>query len=109
MDGNPLEKAFPPEQAAALAAVLESVRAAQVTRGELEEVRALLRMLVERLEVVAPADEVPEEHLAIMSAVFAAFVGKRVRIRAARAVGTSSNWAQVGRVSLHAQRNVRRP
>jgi hypothetical protein len=109
IDPKTLERAFSPEQAAALAAALSSVRTSQVTRQEVEELRRLVQRLVERLDVLAPVDQVPEEHLAIMSAVFAAYIGKRIRIRSARVLSNQSSWAQAGRTSLHAQRNVRRP
>jgi len=44
-----------------------------------------------------------------MSAVFAAYTGKRIRVRSARPVRPHSNWAQAGRVSLHSQRHLTRP
>lgn len=75
---------------------------------ELAELRALLARVIDRLDRLAPEGEIPDEHLAIMSAVFAAHIGKHVRIRSARLVGKQSSWSQAGRATLH-QRNLQRP
>jgi len=78
-----------------------------VTRAEFDELKALVRRLYERLDSIAPEGEIPEEHLAIMSAVFAATIGKKFRIKQVKRVTNESGWAQAGRMNLHAQRHVR--
>jgi hypothetical protein len=84
---------------------LESV----VTRAEFDELKALVLRLGKRLDEIAPEEEVPTEHLAIISAVFAATIGKKFRIKQVKRVTTESGWAQAGRLQLHAQRHLRRP
>jgi len=96
------------EQLSRLALRLDDVTAASVTRQEFEDLRQTVRSLASRLEQIAPVDQVPDEHLAIMSAVFAATIGKRFRIRQVQHVTEPGGWAQAGRVNLHAQRHVRR-
>ena len=75
--------------------------------AQVEALRGEVGKLRQRLNDFAPEDEVPEEHLAIMAAVFAQFLGTRVRVKSARALSAPNSWAQAGRVFLHAQRNVR--
>jgi methylmalonyl-CoA carboxyltransferase large subunit len=48
-------------------------------------------------------DALPEEHLLILSAAIAAFLGKRPRIRSIRLL-RSGAWAHGGRVSIQASR-----
>lgn len=80
-----------------------------VSRNEFEQLRALVVDLAKSVAQIVPTDEVPDEHLAIMSAVFAASIGKRFRIKRVQQVTARSSWAQAGRVNLHAQRHIRRP
>ena len=89
-----------------LAERVESLRESQVTRQEFEELRQLVQRLAGRVEQIAPVNQIPDEHLAIMSAVFAASIGKRFRIKKVSALGETSGWTQAGRVGLHAQRHV---
>ena len=98
---------FPADQARALSGALAELQAVQVSRAELDELKALLARVLERLDRLAPEDEVPEEHLAIMFAVFASYLGKRIRIRSARPLPAPSYWTQAGRDALH-DREVRR-
>lgn len=80
-----------------------------VSREEFDELKAMVQKLVQRVERLHPGDQVSEEHLAIMAAAFTSFLGKPVRVRSARVVGsTGSSWSHAGRSSLHAQRNHRR-
>lgn len=79
-----------------------------VTRAEFDELKALVIRLGKRLDEVAPEEEIPTEHLAIMSAVFAATIGKKFRIKQVKRVTNESGWAQAGRLQLHAQRHLRR-
>jgi hypothetical protein len=88
---------------------LQNLTETAVSRKEFEELRLLVRKLAARLDDIAPEGEIPTEHLAIMSAVFAATIGKKFRIKNVRRVVNESGWAQAGRVHLHAQRHVRRP
>ena len=63
----------------------------------------------------APAEaEISSDTIAILSAAVTAFLGKKVRIRSAKALQTPyeivNPWAQRGRVIIHASRNLpRRP
>lgn len=79
-----------------------------VSRQEFEELKALVLRLTQRLDALAPEDAVPDEHLAIMSAVFAATIGKKFRILQVKRVSNESGWTHAGRMNLHAQRHVRR-
>jgi hypothetical protein len=81
----------------------------QVTRAEFDELLALVKRLGRRLDDIALEDEIPTEHLAIMSAVFAATIGKKFRIKQVKRVTNESGWAQAGRLQLHSQRHIRRP
>ncbi len=107
---NPLnELPTEPRQAIqALAGRLDALEATAVTRAQFDELKQLIKGLAARLDQIAPPDQVPDEHLAIMSAVFAATIGKRFRIRHVQQLGEPSGWTQAGRVNLHAQRHVRR-
>jgi hypothetical protein len=102
-----LEAVFTVQQAGAVRAAVAS--GAGIGRAQFEELKGLLERVLLRLDAVAPENAVPPEHLAIMSAVFAAYIGKRVRVRSARPVRPHSSWAQAGRVSLHSQRHLTRP
>ncbi|GEM_PF-2543384 len=98
-----------PEQAIeALARRLDSLESTAVTRAQFEELKQLVKAVAARLDQLAPPNEVPDDHLAIMSAVFAATIGKRFRIKHVRHLAEPSGWTQAGRVNLHAQRHVRR-
>lgn len=80
-----------------------------VSREEFEALQALVARLSAQVARLAEATPVPEQHLAIMAAVFAQFLGRPVRVRSARRLGgPSSSWSQEGRSSLHSQRHVRR-
>lgn len=93
----------------AITARLDTLANELVSRHEFEQLRALVTDLAKRVGEIAPADEVSDEHLAIMSAVFAATIGKRFRIKRVQQVAARNSWAQAGRVNLHAQRHIRRP
>lgn len=97
-----------PETPEALAGEIEALKSSLVSRQEFDALVRLVERIAERLEQIAPERDVPEEHLAIMSAVFAATVGKRFKINKVKAVGETSGWTQAGRVNLHALRHVRR-
>lgn len=87
---------------------IEELNQTNVTRQEFDELKQLVLRLAERLDQLAATTEIPDEHLAIMSAVFAATIGKRFKIRSVKRVAEPSGWTQVGRADLHAQRHVRR-
>lgn len=91
-----------------LAQQVDELKHQTVTRQEFDELRQLLSRLVERVEQIAPASQIPDEHLAIMSAIFAASLGERFRIKRVRAVPDQNGWTQAGRVDLHSRRHVRR-
>lgn len=97
-----LSAAFPPAQAEALTRAFEglkdSLAGAAIHPKELEDLRAMLKSLSDRLDRLAPPDDVSPEVLAVIGAAVAAYFGKRVRIRQARLVSNSSAWAQTGRV-----------
>jgi hypothetical protein len=97
-----------PETLEALSRDIEAMKSSQVSRQEFDALVSLVRGIAERLDGIAPEREIPAEHLAIMSAVFAATIGKRFRINKVTAVGETSGWTQAGRVNLHALRHVRR-
>lgn len=91
-----------------LAQRVESLQDSAVSRREFDELKGLVHELMARVDRIVPNNDVPDEHLAIMSAAFAASIGKRFRIRSIKTLTESSGWAQAGRVNLHAQRHVRR-
>ncbi len=88
---------------------IETLSESLVTREEFDELKQMLLAIGRRLDDLAPSDQIPDEHLAIMSAVFAATIGRRFKIRKVQQVSATGGWAQAGRVNLHAQRHVRRP
>jgi hypothetical protein len=97
-------------QIAALAKSVAQAQAAAVTRQEFDELKALVKKMAHQVERLVAQTPVPEEHLAMMAAAFATFLGRPVRVRSARALGpATSSWSQEGRSSLHSQRHVRRP
>ena len=97
------------QQVRLLSERVDTLSESVVTRKEFDELKQLLMSIGRRLDDIAPANQIPDEHLAIMSAVFAATIGKRFKIRQVQQVSTPGGWAQAGRVNLHAQRHVRRP
>ncbi len=97
------------QRLAALGERIDSLSESVVTRAEFDELKQMLLAIGRRLDEIAPADRIPDEHLAIMSAVFAATIGRRFKIRRIQQVPATGSWAQAGRVNLHAQRHVRRP
>ena len=96
------------QQVKALAERVDALGESVVTRKEFDELRLMLLAIGRRLDDIAPPNQISDEHLAIMSAVFAATIGKRFRIKQVQQVSTPGGWAQAGRVNLHAQRHVRR-
>ncbi len=96
------------EQLKVLTDRIEALSETSITRKEFEELKVRVFDLANRLEAIAPVGQVPDEHLAIMSAVFAVTIGKRFRIKNVQHVAEPGGWAQAGRANLHAQRNVRR-
>jgi hypothetical protein len=88
---------------------IDELQKTNVTRQEFDELLRLVKRLSDRLDLIAPANQIPDEHLAIISAVFSASFGKRFRIKQVKALSEQSGWTQAGRVDLHAQRHVRRP
>jgi hypothetical protein len=96
------------EQLRLLAQQVDELKQTNVTREEFNELMRLVQRLAERVESLAPDNQIPDEHLAIMSAVFAATIGKRFKIKSVKTLGETSGWTQAGRVNLHAQRHVRR-
>jgi methylmalonyl-CoA carboxyltransferase large subunit len=61
----------------------------------------------EQLPAPAEQETLPEEIVLVISAAIAAFLGKRAHIRQIRLVG-SVPWAQQGRVTIQAARNLDR-
>lgn len=98
-----------PDQLRLLSQQIDELQKANVSRQEFDELKRMVKQLCDRLDLIAPANQVPDEHLAIISAVFAASFGKRFRIKNVKALAEPSGWTQAGRVDLHAQRHVRRP
>jgi hypothetical protein len=106
---NPPDGMSEPRQALeSITKRLDTLESTVVTRAQFDELKQLIAKLAARLDQIAPPDQISDEHLAIMSAVFAATIGKRFRIKHVQHLGEPSGWAQAGRVNLHAQRHVRR-
>lgn len=97
-----------PNQLQVLSQRVDELQRSQVTRQEFDELRRLIQRLADKVDQIAPENHIPDEHLAIMSAVFSASIGKRFRIKSVQLLGETSGWTQAGRVNLHAQRHVYR-
>lgn len=95
-------------QLQALSQRIDDLQQNQVTRAEFDELRRLIQRLADKVDQIAPENQIPDEHLAIMSAVFMASIGKRFKIKSVQLLGETSGWTQAGRVNLHAQRHVYR-
>lgn len=95
------------EQLRTLTDRIDALNETSVSRKEFEELKLRVLELANRLEAIAPAGQVSDEHLAIMSAVFAASIGKRFKIKKVQHVAEPGGWTQAGRTNLHAQRNTR--
>ena len=81
-----------------------------MSQHELEELRAEVRALNQRLQLLerqvqSMREPIPEEHLVILAAAVAAYLGKRVPLRQVRLVG-HSHWSQQGRVSIQASHRL---
>lgn len=96
------------QQLAVFSSWLKSDPSYEALAREVAELRATVASLTARLDLLAAKVAIPEDHLAIMAAVFAAHFGRRVRIRSVQMTSETSGWTQAGRVILHAQRHVRR-
>lgn len=77
--------------------------------AQVQELLSAIRALTEQVSKLEArmaaleartAPEIPEETLAMLSAVIAAYLGKRPRIRQVRLVGSAA-WSQQGRVGVH--------
>ena len=83
-------------------------------REELEELKKTLQARLAALEAATPkpgtvnGEEVPAETLALIAAAVTAFLGKKVRIRSAHLMRSTSPWAQVGRAIVQASHNLNR-
>ncbi len=95
-------------QLSLLAQQIDELKRTNVTRQEFDDLRQLVKRLADKIDQITATSEIPDEHLAIMSAVFAASIGKRFRIRSVKTVAEPSGWTQMARSDLHAQRHVRR-
>ncbi|MFW5679957.1 MAG: hypothetical protein ACOC3D_06790 [Pseudomonadota bacterium] len=95
---------------------LEEVLAAvEGLRFELQAVRADLAALQARLEVLEAHDasaELDPETVVMLAAAVTSYLGKRVRIRAARLVSTgpdeAGTWARHGRAAIQTSHQLQR-
>ncbi|HEY5959272.1 MAG TPA: hypothetical protein VIV60_22095 [Polyangiaceae bacterium] len=87
---------------------IDALKQTQVTRQEFEALSALVQSLAKKIDQIVVGNGIPDEDLAIMSAAFAATIGKRFKVKSIKVANQPSGWAQAGRVNLHAQRHVRR-
>jgi methylmalonyl-CoA carboxyltransferase large subunit len=86
-----------------------SARVAQLEKTDAVAAPAAPALSVSKAEppVAAEPESLPEEIVLVISAAIAAFMGKRAHIRQIRLVG-SVPWAQQGRVTIQAARNLDR-
>ena len=99
----------------------EAAKQAVATEAEVQHVQAELEALkqefsarIQAMEALLPkrgedAEEtVSVETLAMISAAVTAYLGKKVKIHAARFVPTANTWAQTGRAIVQASHNLQR-
>jgi dsDNA-specific endonuclease/ATPase MutS2 len=88
----------------------------QQLHAELEALKKELSARITAMEELLPkkaeaAEEnvpVPAETLAVIAVAVTAYLGKKVKIRAARFVPTASPWAQTGRAIVQASHHLQR-
>jgi hypothetical protein len=119
LPSHDLGAVFAPEQVAALDRVIREIHADRVTRAEFERLEALVRELLSRLPPRAPeaapqaTTEVTPEEVVIIAATVTSYLGKKVRVRAARRLPSpprqQSAWGYQGRVFVQASHDLGAP
>jgi hypothetical protein len=71
-----------------------------------ERIAAMEAALPKKAEVAE--ETVSAETLAVIAVAVTAFLGKKVKIRAARFIPTVNTWAQTGRAIVQASHNLQR-
>ena len=96
-------------------AMTESEAEVKRLRSELEALRRDLEARISAVEAMLPkaAAAEAEEHisvetLAMIAVAVTAYLGKKVKIRGAHLVPTTSSWAQAGRAIVQASHNLKR-
>jgi vacuolar-type H+-ATPase subunit E/Vma4 len=94
-------------------AMTESEAEVQKLRSELEALRRDLEARISAVEAMLPKAAAAEEHisvetLAMIAVAVTAYLGKKVKIRAAHLIPTTSSWAQAGRAIVQASHNLKR-
>jgi ribosome maturation factor RimP len=102
-----------------MASTVMEKKPARTTKSQVEvkrlqdELEALKKRFEERLAaleamVPKPEEQLSVETLAVISAAVTAFLGKKVKIRSAHLLQTTSPWAQAGRTIVMASHNLKR-
>ena len=96
-------------------AMTESEAEVQKLRSELEALKRDLEARISAVEARLPkaVEAESEEHisaetLAMIAVAVTAYLGKKVKIHAARFVPTANTWAQTGRAIVQASHNLQR-
>ena len=103
--------AIAPEKNSAIMKVETEVKA---LHAELEALKMEFSARISTMEALLPTkveaaeEQLPVEMLAVIAAAVTAFLGKRVRIRAAHLIPTVNTWGQTGRAIVQASHNLQR-
>jgi hypothetical protein len=100
-----------PEKNSAIMEVQAEVKA---LHAELETLKMEFSARISAMEALLPAnaeaaeEQIPAETLAMIAAAVTAFLGKKVRIRAAQLIPAVNTWGQTGRAIIQASHNLQR-
>ncbi len=103
--------AIAPKEDSAIMKVEAEVKA---LHAELEALKKEFSARISAMEALMPTkaeaveEQIPAETLAMIAAALTAFLGKKVKIRAARLIPAVNTWGQVGRAIVQASHNLQR-
>ncbi len=86
----------------------------QALQAELDALKKEFSARISAMEALLPKkaeaaeEQIPAETLAVIAVAVTAFLGKKVKIRAAHLIPTANSWAQAGRAIVQASHNLNR-
>jgi len=95
-------------------AIMKVEAEVKALHAELEALKMEFSARISAMEALLPKhaeaaeEQIPAETLAVIAAAVTAFLGKKVKIRAAELIPTVNTWGQVGRAIVQASHNLQR-
>lgn len=95
-------------------AIMKIQAEVKALHAELEALKKEFSARISAMEALLPTnaeaveEQIPAEMLAVIAAAVTAFLGKKVKIRAAQLIPTVNTWGQTGRAIVQASHNLQR-